>query len=83
MTFEAAFKKMGKIAKGEYFHVGYERTTHSDGSLEQDCSLYISERNICHGRTWKEAFRCLEKEVSPPQPKTEKGPDEIEGKDEY
>ncbi len=77
MTFEKAFKKMGKIAKGEFFKVSYERTRRGGGDIEQDCSLYLSsERVICHGRTWKEAFRILEKKIYPPQPKIEEGPNE-------
>lgn len=72
MTFEKAEKKIKKIAKGQYHSVGYERTYHDDGSVEQECSLYIDGGSRHEGRTWENAFKSLE--VKSQKYKLEKAP---------
>lgn len=80
MEFKEAYKKLQKMAKGldgyiHYNSLQFEVGTHSDGTVETRCSLYIAEYpwTKIH-RTWKEAFAQMEEMVNPQPKKNEEIP---------
>ena len=63
MTFEAAKRKLAKIAKGEYHAIQYEICVASKefpGPDEVECGIYIHGKKWYSGPTWDAAFKLLE-----------------------
>ena len=64
MTFKQAYKKLKKIAEGRYFSIRYELTTHTNGSMEQVCVVYVDPSLRGDGPTWADAFEALKDEMN-------------------
>jgi len=78
MTFEAARKKLQRIAKGEYCTLRYSLTIPGRGQTpEVVCEVYIHGTNWHDGNTWAEAFCSLKREIDEPKP-----PDPVEQPEE-
>ena len=79
MLFEAAEKKLKRIAKGRYCSLRYERTYDDNKTLRQECGLYIDGMAWYTLRTWKQAFEKLQEVIEPaPVPKDEAPTEEVD-----
>jgi len=71
MTFAQAQKKLLKIAGERYCTIAYELTVHgkytdeADREIESLCTVYIAGNRHHTGATWEDAFRSLERNLSP------------------
>lgn len=73
MTFNAARKKLKKLAKGKFCQTEYQVVDFSGGDVEQECRLYIADIGYNTGKTWKEAFDKLHQTLNPSPVKIEDG----------
>ena len=79
MTFEAAEKRLFRIAKNRYCSIKYERTKFADGLIKQECGLYIDGYHWGAGNTWSEAFADLKGMMEEGTGRIEPSPEGEEG----
>ena len=60
MNFIEAKEKLKKIAGGDYHSLTYAVSEHTDGDIEVECRIYISDIDSFTGKTWEEVFNELE-----------------------
>lgn len=70
MTFQEAKEKLDFLANGRFHSMSYELVTHSNGSLDAECGIYIEGTPFCSGETWDEAFISLMQQFPAYEPLT-------------
>ena len=60
MDFKEAHKRLNEIANGTYHTLKYQITTYHDGTMHQECGVYIDGSDWYNGPSWENAFSQLE-----------------------
>ena len=56
MKFKEADKKLAELFPGKHRTIEYSLTTHSDGEIKQECSVYVDGKSWVYGSTFQEAI---------------------------
>ena len=59
MTFKQANAELAKLADGKYNTLSFTLTTHSDGTQETKCMVYVNGLDWYAGKTWRDALSLL------------------------
>lgn len=66
MNFIGAKRNLKKLAGKKYHSLSYTISTYGDGSLTQQCSVYIDGSDHFSRETWGLALKALRQSLAPP-----------------